>query len=272
MDSNSTDADWENLGKKDPYWAVLIHDEFRRGAMDESARDRFFETGERHVDGVINSIREKVCPGFSPASALDFGCGVGRLVIPLARRAARVVGVDISPSMLNEARANASQFGLSGVEFVQSDDNLSRVTGRFDLVHSFIVLQHIPCERGLPLIRRLVELVAPGGVGALQFTYLRPGQQTPRGQSTWPWSQATSDRPIRSTLWEVLRAVRHTLARWVAPRPNRGTAGEPEMQMNPYTINPVFQALQAAGVRDCHVEFTDHGGTLGAMVLFQVPA
>jgi hypothetical protein len=58
----------------------------------------------------------------------------------------------------------------------------------------------------------------------------------------------------------------------LARKPAKGPSDEPEMQMNPYTINPVFQALQAAGVRDCHVEFTDHGGTLGAMVVFRVPA
>ena len=272
MGAKSTDADWEKLGKKDPYWAVLIHDEFRRGVMDDKARDHFFETGERHIARVIQTASDKVLPGFAPASALDFGCGVGRLVVPLARRASRVVGVDISPSMLEEARANCGEFGLSGVDLVLSDDTLSRVTGRFDLVHSFIVLQHIPCERGLPLIRRLIELVAPGGVGALHFTYLRPGQQTPRGQSTWPWSQATSDKPLRATAWEFLRAVRHSLARLLARKPAKGLSDEPEMQMNPYTINPVFQALQAAGVRDCHVEFTDHGGTLGAMVVFRVPA
>ena len=51
-------------------------------------------------------------PGGSPAarrSALDFGCGIGRLSQALAEHFDQVYGVDISPKMIELARAAQSQ-------------------------------------------------------------------------------------------------------------------------------------------------------------------
>jgi len=43
----------------------------------------------------------------APASVLDAGCGTGRVAIELARRGFEVVGVDLDPAMLAQARAKA---------------------------------------------------------------------------------------------------------------------------------------------------------------------
>ncbi len=273
MTTPSTDEHWEQFGKEDPYWAVLTHDEFRKGTLDDQAIQRFFQSGEEHVARILEVIRLQLVPGFSPASALDFGCGVGRLALPLATRCSRVVGVDVSPSMLEEARRNTQARRASGVEWVLGDDTLSRVTGRFDLVHTYIVLQHIPPERGLPLFRRLVDLVAPGGVGALQLTYNRVGFTPPAEGPLCHWPPPVPPPP--DTLWVHLRGVARAFYRrlvWLfqgarsAPPPTG-----PEMQMNQYALNPVFQTLQAAGVTRFVCEFTDHGGDQGLMLLFQKP-
>ena len=69
--------------------------------------------------------------------------------------------------MLAEAARNAAAMGLTNLALVGSDVELSEVEGRFDLVHSAITLQHIDVDRG----RRLIELIAPGGFGAIQITY-----------------------------------------------------------------------------------------------------
>jgi SAM-dependent methyltransferase len=164
-----TDADWEQWGVADPYFGVLSDERFRASSITERARADFFSSGTTHIDRILGDARVIIGPDFSPRSALDFGCGVGRLVIPLARRMAHVTGVDVSPSMLALAERNCSEAGLGNVSFALSDDALSRVHGGFDLVHSHLVFQHIPWRRGRTILQSLAKLVAPGGCLAAQF-------------------------------------------------------------------------------------------------------
>jgi 2-polyprenyl-3-methyl-5-hydroxy-6-metoxy-1,4-benzoquinol methylase len=160
----NTDKVWKRYGQVDPYFGVLTTAKYHSWALTEETRGQFFRSGERHVEGVMKTLRE-INPGFSPARAVDFGCGVGRVALPLARESASVVGVDISPGMLSEAQKNAADRGVSNVIFTRE------VAGRFDLVHSFMVLQHISPRRGLPIVRDLVSHLDPGGMVVLQIPY-----------------------------------------------------------------------------------------------------
>ena len=135
MPLNNSDKDWKLFGKTDPYYAVLTAPEYH-GQLSDKTRERFFESGEQHIAKMFSIIREHLDPNFAPRSALDFGCGVGRLLLPLARRCDEVTGVDVSPSMLAEARRNCDATGAKGVRLVQGDDALSNVRGSFDLIHS----------------------------------------------------------------------------------------------------------------------------------------
>ena len=81
--------------------------------------------------------------------------------------------MDIAPKMLDLAKLHAAEHQIGNVTFALGDDELSGVAGQFDFVHSFIVLQHIPPERGMPLLRKLLRLLAPGGVFALQLTFAK---------------------------------------------------------------------------------------------------
>src|SRR5687767_14743422 len=169
---------WDFYGAKDPYFGVQSIDTMRKRALDHEARSEFFESGEEYISRVWNIIAEHFIPDFSPSRALDFGCGVGRLAFPIARRSGSVVGVDISEGMLDEARKNAAGFGVKNVTVEKADDQLSRLSGSFDLVHSFVVFQHIKPSLGLELAERLVDLLADGGIGALHFQYAT-------SRSTW---------------------------------------------------------------------------------------
>ena len=83
----------------------------------------------------------RVCAGMR---VLDVGCGVGRWSRMLAARGATVTGVDLSPTMISEARRRAAREGVAArCRFeVQDLSNLS-VDGEYDLVLGVTVLQHI---------------------------------------------------------------------------------------------------------------------------------
>jgi SAM-dependent methyltransferase len=78
------------------------------------------------------------------ARVLDVGCGVGRWSCLLAARGAEVTGVDISPTMIAQARRRAGTRGIAGqCRFLVQDLAALDAGGKFDLVLSVTVLQHI---------------------------------------------------------------------------------------------------------------------------------
>lgn len=101
MFNNDTDKEWEKFGKYDPYFGVLTHDKFHKINLTDENKEEFFKSGFDYIDDVLEKIRSHIDQSFTIKKALDFGCGVGRLVIPLANVAKEVTGVDVSDSMLN---------------------------------------------------------------------------------------------------------------------------------------------------------------------------
>jgi len=234
----NTDRAWEYFGRHNPYWGVVTAEQYRGQDLAEAVKEAFFASGQQHVDELMTAIRTHIDPNFRVETALDFGCGVGRILIPLAKMCTSAVGVDISEAMLAEAKVNCLQQGIDNVTLVQSDDNLSELAQRFDFVHSYIVLQHIAPKRGYVIIRKLLELTTDTGVAALHLTYFDPA--SPRAQ----W---------RTKLYKhvpFLFRARNLLK----GRP----ADEPLMQMNCYNLNKVLQLVQSAGFDRCSCHFTNH--------------
>ena len=91
-------------------------------------------------------------------TALEIGCGPGTWTPLLADRAARVVAMDLSPKMLEQARAAVA---ARHVSFLQGDAAHFDPGTTFDLVMSVRVLEYVPEWR--EIIARLERLVAPGG-------------------------------------------------------------------------------------------------------------
>jgi SAM-dependent methyltransferase len=257
----STDDEWRAWGERDPYFAVITDPAFRRANLDDAALAQFFASGEQHVQYLQATCRRHLDPRFRFGRALDFGCGVGRVVVPLAAVAESVVGVDVSQAMLDVARRHCDEAGLTNVELALSDDALSTVAGPFDFVHSFIVLQHIDVARGRTLFRRLLALLAPGGVAALQVTYARTMDADAFGKPVEPVK-----RPLR-------RLVRRAAVRLgLLPPAPQAVSPDPHMQMNCYSLDELLYLVQSLGAPAAHIDFTDHGGQLGVALFFSKPA
>lgn len=138
---------------------------YDRSVIDRpEVRERFFESGRRHVERVMH---EASLLGMPPKVdwALDFGCGVGRLVRALTDYCEHVVGVDISPEMLKLTRENCPD--EDRVRLVETLEDAEVNRRKYDLVHTYLVLQHLRPSQGLPIIRKLVDLAAPGGIVAI---------------------------------------------------------------------------------------------------------
>jgi SAM-dependent methyltransferase len=168
MRSLSTDArDWTDLGSVDPLWAVWSAPEFRHGA---GSREEFFRSGETEVRGILEMLRAGFARPERAARALDFGCGVGRLTRALASHFDEVVGVDISPSMIDAARAFHPD--RSGCSFLLNPGpDLRQFADReFDLVCSLITLQHVSDSRLIAgYIAEMMRVTTVGGAAVFQL-------------------------------------------------------------------------------------------------------
>jgi SAM-dependent methyltransferase len=96
---------------------------------------------------------------------LDVGCGVGRWSRRLAARGAHVTGIDLSPTMIAEARRRASAQPLRGrCRFRVQDLQALQTDEKFDLVLSVTVLQHILEAAAVrAALQRMVAHLAEGG-------------------------------------------------------------------------------------------------------------
>ncbi|HMA00455.1 MAG TPA: class I SAM-dependent methyltransferase [Steroidobacteraceae bacterium] len=96
---------------------------------------------------------------------LDVGCGVGRWSRLLAERGAAVVGVDLSPTMIAEARRRAMQDGvLQRCRFSVGDLSSLELGERFDVILAVTVLQHILDQAALAAaLLAMSTHLAPGG-------------------------------------------------------------------------------------------------------------
>jgi 2-polyprenyl-6-hydroxyphenyl methylase/3-demethylubiquinone-9 3-methyltransferase len=100
--------------------------------------------------------------GLAGRRVLDVGCGGGLLAEGMARRGARVTGIDLSPGALEVARLHALEAGIS-VDYrrVGAEELAGGGHETFDLVTCLEMLEHVPDPA--QVMRALAQLVRPGG-------------------------------------------------------------------------------------------------------------
>jgi 2-polyprenyl-3-methyl-5-hydroxy-6-metoxy-1,4-benzoquinol methylase len=241
---SDSDKHWEAWGRLDPYFGVCSRQEFRRESFERN-REAFFASGEAFVSDTISQMEIAFGTEVPRSRALDFGCGVGRLTIPLARRFQHVTGLDVSPSMLQEAARNHAALGLANIDLRLADDALSSLDGTFDFVNSYIVLQHIPVRRGDRIIRRLLGRVGANGFAMLHVALRRRG----------------------ALKTAVYLAKRHVPGLRVVANVIQGKrVNEPFMQLNQYDLATVVESFARHGMDNVLVTLEDHGLILTARI------
>jgi SAM-dependent methyltransferase len=235
-----TDLDWRYIAKHQPYHGVLSNPQYLD--PDAGALREFFETGELDV-GHLDAIFRRQFGDFSPRTALDFGCGVGRLLIPMARKAGHAFGVDVADDMLKLAEHHCREAGVS-FELANTIPE-----GRhFDWVNSVIVFQHIPPARGYALIRALWNAVAAGGYLSLHVTIFK--ERAHRGEL---------ERDLDLYAYDGERVVNYSLEHDPAA----------SMSMYDYDLSRVMAAIDLEAGHQVLMEKVRHGGCHGFRIYLQ---
>jgi len=156
---------------------------------------------------------------------LDAGCGTGALATEAARRGAEVVAIDISPTLIDLAKARTpSDLGAGRVSF-RVGDMLSPDLGPFDYAVAMDSLIHYRAGDVVRALSGLASQVTQGIV--FTFAPRTPtltvmhavGRLFPRGD------RAPSIEPVGPAALRALIAAEPELARWQAGRTERVACG-----------------------------------------------
>jgi len=108
------------------------------------------------------------------SEVLDVGCGGGLLSEAMARRGARVTGLDLAAEVLEVARAHARNAGIEVSYQLESAEDHARLrAGQYDIVTCMEMLEHVPDPPAV--VTALATLVKPGGA-----VFLSTINRTPR--------------------------------------------------------------------------------------------
>lgn len=205
-------------------------DAFKAG--ESTSYDRVAEDYDRFIERLAGPLAERLCelaeiaPG---AHVLDVGCGTGVATRRAAARAGatgRVLGIDISPGMIEAARRANLQADLA----VMDAERLEFETGSFDSVISLCAVLHFPSlERAIAEMYRVLK---PGGTLAVAFG-------SPRPESILALARHGVRRTLRFRKELVAPGALREVARQVLPQ-----ASEPEPVLAEWGLHRARPKLQ----------------------------
>lgn len=145
---------WEKLAKENSKY--YINSDKGRAITEQEFRESGESSYKRFVsDGELMKGRQSI---------LDFGCGTGRLTEFMAKDFKKVIGVDISGTMIAQGKERLKD--LNNVELIEIDGNsIPLPESSIDNVFSYLVFQHIKTRELVEsAFKDIYRVLTPGGV------------------------------------------------------------------------------------------------------------
>jgi ubiquinone/menaquinone biosynthesis C-methylase UbiE len=182
-------------------------------------------------------------------SAIDVGCGFGDDAREMAGRvgaSGRVVGVDVSASMINEARrrhpASVTQLSWRVADAL----DLPFPDGSFDAAGAATVLQHVPDPAGI--VREMTRLLRPGGrLAVLEFDHATTFLDSPDRETTRVICDTATEAFVQGWMGRQLPRLFHQ-------------AGLQDVNVEPRTVTGTFD--DARLILGRHVDWLQDTGVL----------
>lgn len=192
----SMHGEWNKRAEKNAYhWVV--------SSQENWDKDAYYREGDRDIAAHVVPLLKKKQIDPTRATALDIGCGTGRLCRALAAHFHKVIGIDISDVMIEKAKADNAAY--ENIDFVQTQgSDLGTIDDEsVDFVFSFLVFQHIPDRRVIAnYFREIQRVVRPGGHAKFQ---VRGTPGNPCGRVLW--FKSFSRCSVSLCLWRGLLPV-----------------------------------------------------------------
>jgi ubiquinone/menaquinone biosynthesis C-methylase UbiE len=143
------------------YWTGYNVTDHRRFASGEESLAYFDWRSAQYYD----YLALMPVAGFSGQTVLDYGCGPGHDLVGFAVHSpqARLIGVDVSPTSLDQARQRLALHGAAAElhHIDERDEQLPLETASIDYIHCSGVLHHVPDP--VRVLQELRRVLRPGG-------------------------------------------------------------------------------------------------------------
>lgn len=167
---------WSHLGITKPHFSVLTDKQYLPENLGENL-EKFWMSGEEEAAKVERMLARHGFNSLSRKSCVEYGCGVGRVTMGLAKRFARVDGYDISQGHLMQAERRAREVNVTNCEFHLCSDNFLNHLQACDFFYSRIVFQHNPPPIIHQLIKNALRALNLGGIAIFQVPTYRINYQ-----------------------------------------------------------------------------------------------
>ena len=130
--------------------------------------DAFFASGKTDYDHYVTPFLKKMSFDPRAKTALEIGCGIGRIARWMSQDFGQYVGVDVSPEMIHKA----SSYNLPRAQFqaVSGGDLAGIPSDSVDFVWSFAVFQHVPDKQAIfNYFKEAARVLHPGGIFRLHM-------------------------------------------------------------------------------------------------------
>jgi ubiquinone/menaquinone biosynthesis C-methylase UbiE len=160
-------------------------------------RSRFYDGGPYAgtLDRLLGRLHQLVADTVEPTGrVLDVGCGTGDMVWRLAPKAEEVVGIELSPAMVDFATAELAERSVPNVAFVLGDVTTAFTDlpeDHFDVATMVLVLHEMPTEAQVPVLGEVARVARQ----VLSVDFRAP----------MPWNGAG----IRNRFFEIAAGIEH---------------------------------------------------------------
>lgn len=208
MELQDLKKNWDKFARIDALGAICVNGPSWKKREGWTVKE-FFESGVSQVTRLMARIEQEGIQ-LRHQRALDFGCGVGRLTQPLNNYFEEVCGVDISKSMLEQARRyNTSE----RCKFFLNDRNDLSIFAdhSFDFILSLITLQHMEPRYSKNYIREFLRILSLNGLLVFQLKDSRIQQilnRSPKDQRDGSSDSETLPSQIRDRIRRTRRKYR----------------------------------------------------------------
>jgi len=178
---NKMREEWDQRAKEDAYYYAAFS---RRRQSDEE----FYSTASETVSTLETELTRLSEGSANSRSALEIGCGPGRLMRALSHHFGSIQGVDISPQMIAIARNALVNISHASVHVTPHSDLSMIENDTLDFIYSYTVFQHIPSrEIVLNYLHESRRVLKPGGIMCCQLRGTPP-LATELGRETDTWT------------------------------------------------------------------------------------